>query len=111
MDKRHVLKLNTEFRSAYYRGRSFVHPLLIVYVRKNRYGYPRYGITTGKKIGKAVARNRSRRLIREAYRMLSPEITAGVDLVFVARGATVDSTMPKVEKAMRELLRQAGILS
>jgi hypothetical protein len=43
--------------------------------------------------------------------MLSPEITAGVDLVFVARGATVDSTMPKVEKAMRELLRQAGILS
>ena len=106
-----VLKLNTEFRGAYYRGKSFVHPLLIAYVRKNRYGFPRIGITTGKKIGKAVQRNRCRRLIRDAYRHLLPEISVGVDIVFVARGATANSHCEKVEKAMRDLLKKAGVLS
>ncbi len=111
MAKLCVLKLNTEFRGAYYRGKSFVHPLLIAYVRKNRFGVARVGITTGKKLGKAVVRNRCRRLIREAYRQIVPEISGGYDLVFVARAATTGSSMPKVEKAMRELLKKAGVLS
>lgn len=111
MSKLCVLKQNTEFRTAYYRGRSFVHPLMILYVRKNRFGIARLGITTGKKIGKAVKRNRCRRLIREAYRRVFPEITHGVDLVFVARTATVDSNAVQVEQAMRELLKKAGVLS
>ena len=110
MTKLCVLKQNTEFRSAYYRGKSFVHPLLIVYVRKNRLGVPRVGITTGKKLGKAVVRNRCRRLIREAFRHLVSEVGGGVDLVFVARAATVTSCEQKVEKAMRELLKKAGVL-
>lgn len=111
MSKLCVLKLNTEFRGAYYRGKSFVHPLLIAYVRKNRFGIPRFGITTGKKLGKAVKRNRCRRLIREAYRQLAPEITGGFDMVFVARAATVESREPKVEKAMRDLLKKAGVIA
>ncbi len=111
MAKLCVLKLNTEFRGAYYRGKSYVHPLLIAYIRKNRFGVPRIGITTGKKLGKAVQRNRCRRLIREAYRHILPEVSAGVDIVFVARNATVESSCPKVEKAMRGLLQKAGILS
>ena len=110
MSKLYVLKQNTDFRGAYYRGKSFVHPLLIAYVRKNRFGFPRFGITTGKKLGKAVKRNRCRRLIREAYRQLAPEIVAGFDMVFVARAATIESNEPKVEKAMRELLKKAGVI-
>lgn len=111
MSKLCVLKQNTEFRGAYYRGKSFVHPLLIAYIRKNRFGVPRFGITTGKKLGKAVKRNRCRRLIREAYRQIAPEISGGFDMVFVARAATVESSEPKVEKAMRELLKKAGVIA
>lgn len=110
MSKLCVLKQNTEFRSAYYRGKSYVHPLLIVYVRKNRFGVPRLGITTGKKLGKAVVRNRCRRLIREAFRHLVPEMDGGFDMVIVARAATVTSCEQKVEKAMRDLLKKAGVL-
>lgn len=111
MSKLYVLKKNTEFRGAYYRGKLFVHPLLIAYVRKNRYGFMRFGITTGKKLGKAVKRNRCRRLIREAYRHLAPEMVGGFDIVFVARAATAESREPKVEKAMRELLKKAGVIA
>ena len=50
-----------------------------------RMGYTRLGITTSKKIGKAVQRNRARRLIKTAYRNLLPEIAPGYDIVVVAR--------------------------
>ena len=57
-----TIKLNKDFRTAYYHGGSQVHPALVTYVRKNRLGVTRVGITTGKKIGSAVARNRCRRV-------------------------------------------------
>ena len=55
MTKFAVINTNKDFRTLYYRGKSQVHPVLVTYVRKNRLGYPRAGITTGKKIGGAAA--------------------------------------------------------
>lgn len=89
-----TLKRNHEFRTLYYRGKSQVHPLLVTYARKNRLGYNRIGITTTKKIGKATERNRARRIIREAYRMLEPDLPVGWDFVFVARTKTTTAKMP-----------------
>ena len=66
------LKENRDFRRLYGKGKSFVSPVVVTYLMKNRCKQVRYGITTSKKIGKAVQRNRSRRVIREAFRLLSP---------------------------------------
>ena len=63
------LKLNHEFRRLYGRGKSAVNPCLAVYCRKNNLGYSRLGLTVGVKLGKAVVRNRTRRRIKEAYRI------------------------------------------
>ena len=52
---------NKDFRTLYYRGASRVHAGVVTYVRRNRLGYPRVGITTGKKVGCAVRRSRARR--------------------------------------------------
>ncbi len=104
-----MLKQNKEFRAAYYRGKVFIHPLLVLYVRKNGRRGPRLGITTGKKIGKAVQRNRCRRIIREAFRQLSPRITGSWDFVFVARKATLGSTSTQLRGVMQQLLTKAGI--
>ncbi|MEG0456567.1 MAG: ribonuclease P protein component, partial [Oscillospiraceae bacterium] len=46
----------------------------------------RYGITATKKVGKAVQRNRARRLIRESFRQIYKEIPQNFDYVIVARG-------------------------
>lgn len=110
MGKLCALKQNKDFRTAYYRGKSFVHPSLIVYVRKNRLGATRVGITTGKKIGKAVKRNRCRRIIREAFRQLLPEVKKGYDYVFVARMATLKRTSTQIKEIMRDQLEKAGNL-
>ena len=97
---------NKDFRTLYYRGKSQVHPALVTYVRKNRLGVPRVGITTGKKLGKAVQRNRCRRVIREAFRPLLPRV-GGVDIVFVARTRTLNykstQLLPVMEKQLAAL--------
>ena len=60
------LNLNKDFLRLYHRGNSCAKPALVVYAMKNRTGLCRAGITTSKKIGHAVARNRARRVIRAA---------------------------------------------
>ena len=110
MTKFAVINTNKDFRTLYYRGKSQVHPVLVTYVRKNRLGYPRAGITTGKKIGGAVQRNRCRRVIREAYRLLLPQISGGWDLVFFARARTLKCKSTAVRAVLEEQLRAAGVL-
>ena len=106
-----VLNTNKDFRTLYYRGKPQVHPALVTYVRKNRLGVPRVGITTGKKLGKAVKRNRCRRVIREAYRSLLPRIKGGWDLVFVARTRTAALRSTDIARIMEAQLIKAGVLA
>lgn len=94
------LTLNREFRRAYYRGRSFKTPLFVLYVIKNNQKQNRIGFTVSKKVGKAVQRNRARRILKEAYRLLEDRFPLGFDYVFVARTKTVFAKTPQVIKTM-----------
>ena len=102
---------NTEFSRAYRRGKSFVHPCLVLYVNKNRLGHTRVGLTATKKIGKAVTRNRARRVIRAAMAAQLPPDAGSWDIVFVARGRTAASKSWQLEKVMRRQLIAAGVLA
>lgn len=105
-----VLKENREFQFLYHRGKSQVHPCLITYAHKTRRGQMRVGITTGKKVGGAVERNRCRRIIREAYRALMPQLSGSFDLVFVARGRTTTCTATDIRAIMEQQLKKLGVL-
>ena len=83
MDKFVPLNENKDFRRIYAKGKSYVSSSVITYVSKNRCKQIRVGITTSKKIGNAVQRNRARRLIRESVRHLTEDIKDGYDFVFV----------------------------
>ena len=105
-----TLKEKREFSRAYKRGRSFVSPLLVTYVIKNNSNNLRYGITTGKKIGKAVQRNRARRVIRAAFYMLEGNLKQGYDIVFVARGKTPYVKSTEVLSCLQSHLKTAGLI-
>lgn len=105
-----MLKENRDYRRAYTRGKSYVSSDLVTYVNKNNINNLRIGITTGKKIGKAVERNRSRRIIREALGKLYPDIKPGYDLVFVARGKTPYRKSTDIYRSMRKHLSDSGLL-
>ncbi|HZK38558.1 MAG TPA: ribonuclease P protein component [Clostridia bacterium] len=110
MPKITTLKQNRDFRRLYGRGKSHTHPALVTYVLKNRAGVCRIGITTGKKLGCAVERNRCRRIIKEAFRQNAPLCSGGWDIVFVARHKTKRLKSTRIESIMREHLKASGII-
>ncbi len=105
-----TLKLNTEFHRVYAKGKSCASPVLVTYALRNKNSCCRKGITTSKKIGSAVERNRCRRVIRAAFASLSEEIEGNWDLVFVARYKTKTVKSTEVENAMREQLVKLGVI-
>lgn len=105
-----TIKTNSDFRRAYMRGKSYTNPALVTYVIKNRAGICRMGITASKKIGNAVERNRARRVIREAFRMIDKPIKGNYDIVFVARTKTVFKKSTDIYNVMISTLTQAGLI-
>ena len=102
---------NNDFRRAYGRGKSFVGYSLVVYVVKNRNLGTRVGITSSKKIGNAVQRNRARRVIRAAVDAVIPKEGLGnVDLILVARASTAGQKSQQVAALLKKLLKKAGLL-
>lgn len=112
MQKYLSLNENTAFQRVYYRGKSSAKPALVVYALKNRVGICRVGITTSKKIGNAVERNRSRRIIKAACQSVfrDYELSGNYDLVFVARSKTKYLKSHQVEKSMIECMKEVGVL-
>ena len=77
---------------------------LIVLARPNTLGGPRLGVTITKKVGVAVVRNRLRRLIKEAFRLVRPLENRSVDLVAIPRKTLVyPASLELLARDMRDL--------
>ena len=100
---------NNDFRRAYVRGKSYVSPVVVVYVMKNRLKTVRVGITTSKKVGNAVQRNRARRVMKAAIDEHLDYNIGGYDLVFVARGMTPRLKSWQLSSVVAKLFAQAGL--
>lgn len=105
-----TLKSNSDFRRLYNRGKAVTDPALVVYYSKNRAGICRIGITTSKKIGNAVERNRSRRVIREAFRQACPQLNPCYDIVLVARSKTKYLKSTYIEEVLKRIFENEGML-
>ena len=93
-------------------GRSWAHPLLVLFVvRSDANADTRIGITVGRGVGGAVVRNRVRRRIREAVRLRYERLAHGWDLVFVARAASAETDSAEIARAVETLLLRAGLLA
>lgn len=97
------------FRRVWAAGRSWAHPLLVLWALPNDLECTRVGITASRKVGNAVERNRARRLLREAIRQLYAHIAPGWDIVLVARGPLVAEKVPRVLIGLRQLLERAQL--
>ena len=110
MKARHTLKKNSDFRRLYAKGKSAVSPYMVVYCRRNREGVNRLGYTVSVKLGHAVVRNRVRRRLREIYRLNSPKLKSGWDIVVVARTRCVDAEYRQLESAFLRACASLGLL-
>ena len=109
MYRQHRLKREEDFARVRAEGRAWPHRMLVLVARPNELGYPRFGFVAPRRLGKAVVRNRARRLLREAARLLLPLVEGGWDIVLIAREPIRGVKMQQVRDALAQTLQRAGI--
>jgi ribonuclease P protein component len=110
MKRQHRLHSNADFQHVRaVAPRPWSHPLLLLYVAPNELGFSRVGITAGRRVGKAVVRNRVRRRIREVIRPRWLDVKPGRDLVLIARPASAAADWGALRTAVETVLSRAGV--
>ncbi len=105
------LKRRAEFLLVAKKGRKAPSPGLVLQALPRHDSQPvRLGFTVTKKVGNAVIRNRTRRRLREAARLLLREAPAvGADLVLVGRDTTRTRPFPALIEDLRRSLAKLGV--
>lgn len=101
---------NRVYRQMYSRAQNVVCKNIVVYLRKSRYNFNRLGLTCTKTVGKAVERNRAKRLMREAYRLNEAKLKKGFDCIIVARTRAKNATYFEVENDFLYAARKLSFL-
>lgn len=107
------IKENRQFLRLYSRGKKRVNPVIVIYYLKNKNQVCMLGITTGKKIGNAVKRNRARRKIKEAFSSIYKENKdrlSGYTFVLVARVKTINLKSYEIKAEIEKELKKAAII-
>ena len=84
--------------------------MMVLCATGNDRSYRRFGFVVSKRVGKAVVRNRVKRLLREAVRARRSDVAPGWDLVLIARTSIVGADLGRVEEALDSLLWRARLI-
>jgi len=109
MGEKERLRKNSQFAAVYEHGRTWANDLVVLKTLPNGLEGNRYGFVAGKRLGKAVARNRVKRLLREVARATATK--TGWDVVLIARSQAAMANYHELEASVAVLLRRARILA
>jgi ribonuclease P protein component len=106
------LKRRAEFLRVAAKGQKApMRGLVLQALKRDDTAPARLGFTVTKKVGNAVVRNRTRRRLKEAARLLlKQQPVAGVDLVLIGRAATRARPFTALQDDIRRALARAGVL-
>lgn len=105
LGRRARLRTTAEFRAVYRARNRAADGRIVAYAHANGSEVTRLGVSVGKRCGGSVARNRIKRLLREAFRRARDEWPAGYDVVLVPLGR--EYTFEEVDRRLRTLVPEA----
>lgn len=111
--RRYRLREEADVQRVRSRGKSWAHGPLIARVLPNELDpvQNRYAVIAGKRCGKAVQRNRLKRLVREALRGFHPHLKTGYDIAFICRGTVEEMpTLIEAQTALSRIFTRASLL-
>ena len=111
LGRRQRLTRSSEFQEAYAQGRRWGGRYMTLWLRAGEGASLRLGVVTSRKVGGAVARNRARRLLREAYRRNRHRLSGEVDVILIARQPILKAKWEEIVGDLLELAKRAGLWS
>jgi len=107
MKKRSRLTARAQYVAVYESGHAQVDQFIVMRVMRNGLDVSRLGFSVTKNVGKAVVRNRVRRLLKEATRVF--EIKPGYDIVFIARSRCVAASYNQILNSIERLISRIRV--
>jgi ribonuclease P protein component len=102
------LTKKAQFGLVYDEGSSWIGKLVVMKALPNGLDLSRYGFLVSRRVGKAVVRNRVRRLLREVLRQTP--LQPGWDIIFIARSPAARANYMSLRESVRGLLFRSGLL-
>ena len=111
MKKTKMLKKNYEFKNVLSKGKYYSGKNIEAFIKDNNKSFNFLGLAISVKTGKAVKRNKIKRLIRENYKILEPQIMNGKNIVFLWKKKvdTEKATFENIKEAMNNIFEKANI--
>lgn len=92
-------------------GTTRSHPFFTARFLRTDLTTTRFGLSTGRRLGGAVVRNRVRRRLREVLRAMGPTIQPGWDVLIITRPAIVGADHDALVEAVRRTLVRGGVIA
>jgi ribonuclease P protein component len=107
-----MIKKNYEFKTLFSKGKFYYGDFIHFYIKKTNSNYNKFGIAVSKKQGKAVKRNRIKRLIRENYKNFEGRIEKGLNiLIVINKNKDIkEITFKDIEDNFLRTLKKANVL-
>ncbi len=102
--KANRLRLKTDFARVYKAGRPFQDRYFKIFVLANDQGTPRLGLVVGKSLGKAAARNRIKRILRECFRT-HKQLLGNLDLVIFPKPSALELSNKELYESFQKSLQ------
>lgn len=111
MKKTKMLKKNYEFKNVLSKGKYYSGKNIEAFIKDNNKSFNFLGLAISVKTGKAVKRNKIKRLIRENYKILEPQIMNGKSIVFLWKKKvdTEKATFENIKEDMNNIFKKANI--
>jgi ribonuclease P protein component len=95
-----------EFQRVFQHGKKLVAPTFVLSILPTSASHSRLGLAVSKRVGKAIVRNRIKRLLRELFRQHKMFLQPAYDVVFVARREAAAASFEEYTRQFRRLLRR-----
>ena len=109
MKKENRLKKRKEFAYIFKKGESVSSKFVVLVYTSSKLKKYKVGFSAGKKVGKAVYRNKVKRRIKEAVFSYRNNLKGSYNYIFVAKPNSVDASYQDIKQCVEYLLKKSNL--
>jgi len=110
VNRKFRLTNSLDFKRVRRSGKSFAHPLVVLVVLPSPDNPIQIGIIAGRSVGKAVQRNRAKRMLREALRPLLHQLEPGWKVILISRRPILMAELAEIQDTLNQLFRRTKLI-